>query len=148
MAILLALELASTAACTGIVQPCLDVAPIDEGKPSLDVGSDSALTPCLSPLPDEEPSVGPCLEVTLPEEPPLSACLMVVPPPEDPQEEPTVTPCLAPPRERRSNAPPPVENPAAQSPQDQGATARADVLEKLADSLPPDVLAKLRKRGE
>lgn len=158
MAILLALELAGTAACTSVVQPCLNVAPYDDGeeKPGskLDVGEETNVGPCLSPVepvePDEPP-VTPCLEVALPDEPPMTPCLMVVRPPDPPndeKDEPRVGPCLrvAPPRDDADDRDMPKPIPAPQ--EGEGMTARADVLEKLADSLPPDVLAKLRQRKE
>lgn len=153
MAILLALELASTAGCTSMPQPCLNVAPMDDAEdegppPKADVGSGPVLGPCLTPLPPEDRPVTPCLEVTLPDDPHLGPCLMVVHTPEAPKgedEEPSVGPCLriAPPSGRA-----PVE-PIPQQPREgEGMTARADVLDKLADTLPADVLARLRKREE
>ncbi len=153
MAILLALELVGTTACTSVVQPCLNVAPYDDdeanAEPKLDVGAEENVVPCLSPEGPEEPPVTPCLEVALPEEPPMTPCLMVVRPPDAPTEEndePRVGPCLrvVAPRGRGGRGDTAtLIPPGGQG--EEGMTARADVLEKLADSLPPDVLAKLRK---
>jgi len=157
-AILIALELAGSTACTPIFQPCLDVPP---------------------PADEDDPHVGPCLEVAVdpgePEDPPLTPCLKVAPPDppvqpcltpeppepkpdEDPKDEPRVGPCLrvAPPPKEPEMRPclsmvdPSIERPTKPLPppskKSDGTTARADVLEKLADTLPADVLAKLRDR--
>lgn len=149
MAILLALGMASAAACKWTAPPCLNAPPpeyYDDGyEDKLDAGSEPELGPCLTPLPDDDASVGPCLEVTLPDEPPMTPCLMVVAPPEKDPPEPRVGPCLrvAAPREDQGTEPVPTK------PAKPGeASARADILDRLGDSLPPDVLAKLRKRKE
>jgi len=165
MTILLALELVGTAACTSIVQPCLNVAPYDDGEdssdPKLDVEpepnvrpclspvepDEPPLTPCLSPVAPDEPPVTPCLEVALPDEPPLTPCLKVLPPPESKKkiEGLELGPCLrvAPQHSGLGNQALP-----SQPHEDDEIAARADVLDRLADSLPPDVLAKLRRREE
>ncbi len=67
--------------------------------------------------------MGPCLRVAPPPEPPVEPCLSIAPPTKP---------------KRPTKPSPPKE--------DAGATARADVIEKLADSLPADVLARLRNR--
>ncbi len=151
MAILLALELAGTAACTSVVQPCLNVAPYDDGEdnqgPKLDVGPEPNVGPCLSPVEPDEPPVTPCLEVTQPDEPPMTPCLMVVAPPEKPKKriDLDLGPCLLAPLQHAEFGGQPLPS---KPHRDEGVTARADVLDRLADSLPPDVLAKLRKPKE
>ena len=145
LAILLALEIATTA-CTSMVQPCLNVAPMDDGEeqpePSPDVGSEPVLAPCLTPqMPQkppmpQEPPVTPCLDISVPEEP--------TPPP---QRDPPVGPCLriAPPRDglgQRAPIQPIMPKP------DTDIADRTDVLDKLAHTLPPDVVEKLRNRED
>ncbi len=149
LAILIALGMASASACKVTAPPCLNAPPPEyyeeadnppppeydeEADPQrLDVGTDPELGPCLSPLPTDDPSIGPCLDVALPDEPPMTPCLMVVAPPENEPE---------PHGDRRS------EPLRTKPPKAGDVTSRAEVLEQLADSLPPDVLAKLRKRKE
>lgn len=165
MAILIALEMAAAAGCTS-TGPCLSPSPppsVDDDAhlgPCLKVAEpeDPVVTPCLS-MPPDEPQIVPCLEVAPPEHPPedpeIGPCLKIAPA-EPPPKEPRVGPCLrvAPPRETPvepclSIAPPSDRGrptkPSAPK-EDSGATARADIVEKLADSLPADVLAKLRDR--
>jgi hypothetical protein len=114
------------------VQPCLDV------------------PPCLSPIPPEEiertrdVTVGPCLKVSPPREPqrpgaeprrpepPVHPCLRVQPPDVD------LGPCL------EVAADPPPETPPAQGTAAAG-MAHADLLESFAETLPADVLARLRR---
>ena len=147
MMILLALELAGTSACTTL-GPCLSPPPPEDDAnlgPCLEVVEEPVLTPCLSkPPPADDPDLGPCLEVPPPQDPPIGPCLQVLPPGRDSElDEPRVGPCLrvAPPRDTRR------DEPKATKPDPvEGATARADILKRLADSLPPDVLAKLRSR--
>lgn len=151
MAILLALELAGSAACT-TVGPCLSPPPPDDDAhlgPCLDVVEEPLPAPDDPPEkpvepPPEDSTIHPCLEVAPPKDPPIGPCLKVAAPRDEPEpDEPRVGPCLrvAPPRDTRRDTPTPTKPDQAE-----GATARADVLEKLADTLPPDVLAKLRKR--
>ena len=165
LAILIALEMAGAAGCTS-VGPCLSPVappPADDDAdgaddaylgPCLNVAEDPVdpvMTPCLSP-PPPDPHLGPCLEVAPPKDPDgppkgpeIGPCLKVAPPEPPPPKEPRVGPCLrvAPPRDAPDRTPP--KKPRAPD-EDAGATARADVVEKLADTLPADVLAKLRDR--
>ncbi len=156
LAILIALELSGTA-CTPVVSPCLSPPPPEDDTylgPCLEVAADPdepELPPCLSP-PPPDPPIGPCLEPEPPKDPPIGPCLKVAPPPDKETPvgpclrvkapEPPLHPCLsiAPPKGMKPGKPTPPKS------EDEGATARADVLDKLADTLPPDVLAKLRGR--
>ncbi|MCR9162658.1 MAG: hypothetical protein ACE37F_03185 [Nannocystaceae bacterium] len=171
LAILIALELAASAGCTS-VGPCLSpVVPPpaddegDDGRvgPCLDVAEDPIVGPCLTPLPPDPP-VGPCLEVSPPEPPPkdpeVGPCLRVAPPEPKPKPkpkpepknkpkpplEPGLGPCLMV-LEPEAAMGRPKPTPAIDAERHgAGTRARADMVEKLADSLPPDVLAKLRDR--
>jgi hypothetical protein len=118
----------------------LKVAPAEEGDPPPEdpPPDDPPAQPCLKVAepPDE---VGPCLEV----EPDPGPCLDVAEPPTkaDPIPEPAVGPCLkvASPKDRRG----PKGKTKSEGGMAGAGKTRAEVLERLRHTLPPDVADRL-----
>jgi hypothetical protein len=126
LAILMSLELTGASCECPAVGPCLKVAGPEDHV-------------CLSPVPDDDGKrdtpLEPCLEAP-PADPDMPPCLSPM------QPDPAVGPCLEipPERYRKGDAPGPGKGAVG------GGMARADVVERFADTLPADVLARLRKR--
>jgi hypothetical protein len=107
----------------------------------------------LAPGACKDPScvLGPCLEVApVPqksdgkEDPDVNACLTPEPPPEDSKVE--VPACLSPPPDPGRRCLSDVSDPLPKAPA-KGGMARVEVLDRLGDVLPADVVQRLRPRS-